>query len=66
MNYALENLNLIELNTILQSLNNITIKGSDAPFLANLLLKVNNTINLASECEKSIPSSKTNTPKSKS
>ena len=49
MKYSLENLDLVELNTILQALNNITIKGSDAPFLTQLLNKVTNSIQIAQE-----------------
>jgi hypothetical protein len=49
MKHSLENLDLVELNTILQALNNITIKGSDAPFLTQLLNKVNNSIQKAQE-----------------
>jgi hypothetical protein len=66
MEHKLENLSILELNTILQSLNSITIKGSDAPFLANLLNKVNSTILKAAEIEKTPSPSKLSTPKPKS
>jgi|TARA_R110000796_G_scaffold110331_3_gene221790 hypothetical protein len=49
MKHSLENLDLAELNTIFQALNSITIKGSDAPFLTQLLSKVNNSIQKAQE-----------------
>ena len=47
MKHSLGNLDLTELTTILQALNSITIKGSDAPFLTQLLNKVNNSIQKA-------------------
>ena len=51
MEHTLQNLSILELTTINQSLNSITIKGSDAIFLANLLNKVNHTISEANNAE---------------
>jgi hypothetical protein len=61
MKHSLENLDLVELTTIFQALNSITIKGSDAPFLTQLLNKVNNSIQKAQEPPQIPP----NTPTSK-